>query len=115
MLQNRLGKILSTFLILSALAIYTPAQNADSTLLSIDRIFASGEFSPQGVGGFRWLKSGDAYTRIEALCQPLKAARIWSVMTLRPMNAKVLLSADKLIPTRRNKAFPNQRLRMVGR
>jgi hypothetical protein len=33
--------------------------------LSIDRIYNSPDFNPQGIGQIRWLKSGDAYSKIE--------------------------------------------------
>ena len=41
------------------------AQVADSTLLSVDRIYGSREFSPQLLGPARWLLGGSAYTTLE--------------------------------------------------
>jgi dipeptidyl-peptidase-4 len=42
------------------------AQQADSSLLSIGRIYGSGEFAPQPFGPARWLADGSAYTTLEA-------------------------------------------------
>ena len=42
------------------------AQTAsDPSILTLDRIFSSAEFQSKGIGGFRWLKSGEAYSKIE--------------------------------------------------
>jgi len=42
-----------------------PAQQADSSLLTLTRIFGSGEFAPQPFGASRWLGDGSAYTTLE--------------------------------------------------
>jgi dipeptidyl-peptidase 4 len=41
------------------------AQTADSTLLSIRQIYASGDFRPETFGPARWLAGGTAYTTLE--------------------------------------------------
>ena len=41
------------------------AQQADSSLLTIGRIFGSGEFASQPFGPARWLADGSAYTTLE--------------------------------------------------
>ncbi len=41
------------------------AQQADSTLLSVQRIYGSAEFHAQGFGPTRWLGDGSAYTTLE--------------------------------------------------
>lgn len=41
------------------------AQVPDSTLLTVDRIFNSGEFAPQFSGRTRWLEDGTGYTALE--------------------------------------------------
>lgn len=41
------------------------AQVSDSTLLTVDRIFNSGEFAPQFSGRTRWLEDGTGYTALE--------------------------------------------------
>ena len=42
-----------------------PAQQADSSLLTLDRIYGSGEFATQPFGPSRWLGDGAAYTTLE--------------------------------------------------
>ncbi len=39
---------------------------SDSSLVTLDRIFASGEFIPEFLGPVRWLDGAPAYTRLEA-------------------------------------------------
>ncbi|HEX3235278.1 MAG TPA: S9 family peptidase [Gemmatimonadales bacterium] len=41
------------------------AQQADSSLLTIGRVFGSGEFATQPFGPSRWLSEGSAYTTLE--------------------------------------------------
>jgi dipeptidyl-peptidase 4 len=57
-----------TLLGLAALALATPAsaQQADSTLLSVQRIYGTREFRSQSFGPARWLSGGAAYTTLEA-------------------------------------------------
>src|SRR5829696_8121808 len=42
------------------------AQQADSSLLSLDRIFNSPEFAPERLGPVRWLPNAAAYVKLEA-------------------------------------------------
>jgi dipeptidyl-peptidase-4 len=48
------------------LASAASAQEADSSLLSLDRIFNSEEFTPQRLGPVRWLDNAAAYVKREA-------------------------------------------------
>ena len=41
------------------------AQQADSSLLSLERIFASDEFTPERLGPVRWLNNAAAYVKLE--------------------------------------------------
>ena len=41
------------------------AQSADSSVVTLDRLFASGEFTPERLGNVRWLDGQAAYTRLE--------------------------------------------------
>ena len=41
------------------------AQQADSSLLTLDRIFASEEFDPRGISQLKWRENGAAYTTLE--------------------------------------------------
>jgi dipeptidyl-peptidase 4 len=42
------------------------AQQADSSLLSLERIFSSDEFTPERLGPVRWLDNAPAYVKLEA-------------------------------------------------
>jgi dipeptidyl-peptidase 4 len=56
------------FFILAGLLICShvlEAQQSDSTLLSVQRIYGSAEFHAQGFGPTRWLEDGSAYTTLE--------------------------------------------------
>src|SRR5687768_1857811 len=50
-----------------ALALLSPlsAQQADSSLLSLERIFNSPEFAPERLGPVRWLDNAAAYVKLE--------------------------------------------------
>ena len=57
-----------TLLVVLALSAYTgylPAQQADSGLLSVYRIYGTREFRSQPFGPARWLGGGEAYTTLE--------------------------------------------------
>ncbi len=75
----------------------TTAPAADPSRLTVERIFATGEFQPSGFGGFRWLKDGNSFARLEP-----SAAVKGSMDLVRyqiDTNARdILLSADKLVP-----------------
>jgi dipeptidyl-peptidase 4 len=43
-----------------------PAQSADSSLVTLGRLFDSDEFAPESPGSVRWLDGEAAYTRLEA-------------------------------------------------
>ncbi|MEP7226853.1 MAG: DPP IV N-terminal domain-containing protein, partial [Gemmatimonadales bacterium] len=58
---------LSALLPLSLILVSTlSAQQADSSLLSLDRIFSSDEFTPERLGPVRWLDNAAAYIKLEA-------------------------------------------------
>lgn len=78
-------------------AVFGQAAQTDNSLLNIERIFNSDEFVGQGVGGFRWLKSGDAYTRIERSAT-VKGGTDLISYDAATNDRKVLLAAEKLIP-----------------
>jgi dipeptidyl-peptidase 4 len=50
------------------LALSTPlaAQEADSSVLTLERIFNSNQFQPEQLGRVRWLEKGAAYVKLEA-------------------------------------------------
>jgi len=74
----------------------TPAPATDPSRLTVERIYSSGEFQPQGFGGFKWLKEGNTYARLEpsAAVQGSQDLVRYQIDT----NARdVLISADKLV------------------
>jgi dipeptidyl-peptidase-4 len=84
------------FILFISLPVFARLQT-DSSLLTIDRIFNSDEFNSQGIGAVRWLKSGDAYTKIEA-SEKVKGGRDLVSYDAATGARSILLSADKLIP-----------------
>jgi len=62
-------RFLRPFLSVTTCALALPtvlhAQTADSSLLTVERIFASNEFAPEPLGNVRWMPSEPAYTRLE--------------------------------------------------
>ena len=75
-------KILLVWILLFAAQTALYSQQAqpqtDVSLLNIERIFNSDEFNPKSVGGLRWTKSGDGFTRFEP-STTFRAELIWSV------------------------------------
>jgi dipeptidyl-peptidase-4 len=55
--------LLVSLLLVRPLAAF--AQQADSSLLTVGRIYGSGEFAPEPFGPARWLADGSAYTTLE--------------------------------------------------
>ncbi len=94
---RRLQKVFVLSLFIISLSIVSFSQNSDESLLSIDRIFNSADFRLQGVGGFRWLKSGNAYTRIER-SEKVKSGTDLVSYDVEKNTRNVLISAEKLIP-----------------
>jgi dipeptidyl-peptidase-4 len=94
--MNR-NKILLVIALFFGVQAFVHAQVADPSLLTVERIFNSDDFNADGVGGLRWLKSGDAYTRIE----PSKTVQGGTDLVsydAATNTRKVLLPAEKLIP-----------------
>src|SRR5262245_30003335 len=79
-------------LLLSGLAF---AQQADPRLLTLDRIFSSNEFDSQNAGTVRWLRSGEAYTRLE----PSASKKGRDLVSVNPADGSktVLIPADKFV------------------
>lgn len=59
-------RLFALIVFLLALPVVLPAQQGDSTLLTVDRIYASPEFRPTPFSPPRWLGDGSAYTTLEA-------------------------------------------------
>ena len=95
--HSRFVAICASFSLLLAVSIAAPGQTADPSRLTVERIFASDEFQPARFGGFRWLKDGDSYAKLEP-SPTIKGA--FDLVRYRVDNDKreVLIPADKLIP-----------------
>lgn len=88
------------FWVLAVLCVSQPvlfAQSSDPSQLNLERIFTKGEFSPKGLGGFRWLRSGDAYAKLEP-SPTIKGAMDLVSYDVATNNRSILIAADRLIP-----------------
>ncbi len=58
---------ISRSLLVLVLAVSGPAvaQQADSSILTLERIYQTDEFSPQFPGAIRWMSEGDTYTKLQ--------------------------------------------------
>ncbi|HKX84058.1 MAG TPA: S9 family peptidase [Pyrinomonadaceae bacterium] len=72
-------------------------QPAVDPSLTVERIFSSSEFQPERFGGFRWLKDGDSYAKLEP-SEKVKGSMDLVRYQIETNNRDVLLSAEKLIP-----------------
>jgi dipeptidyl-peptidase 4 len=61
-IRRHLAGSLAALLLLASPAV---AQQTDSSLLTLTRVYGSGEFAPQKFGPSRWLGDGAAYTTLE--------------------------------------------------
>lgn len=98
MFRQHYGRILLLCIFFLSVSAFAPAQTTNPSLLTIDRIFNSNDFGAQGVGGFRWLKSGNAYTKIEPSATVKGGTELVSY-DVEKNTRTVLIGAEKLIPT----------------
>jgi dipeptidyl-peptidase-4 len=87
-----LAAFLFTLLIVSTLV----AQQTDSSLLTLERIYSSGEFRSPTFGPARWLEGGSAYTTVE----PSAGGKGRDIVRYQTDTGArtVLVSAEQLIP-----------------
>ena len=90
-----LKSLLLAVLLLNVQAAFT--QTADSPQLTLDRIFSSKEFQTARFGGFRWLKNGDSYAKLEPSAT-VKGAMDLASYNIETNKKDVLIPAEKLIP-----------------
>jgi dipeptidyl-peptidase-4 len=92
-------KLLIALVLLCLQSAYTQtSQPAVDPRLTVERIFASSEFQPERFGGFRWLKDGDSYAKLEP-SEKVKGAMDLVRYQIETNKRDVLLPAEKLIPT----------------
>ncbi|HEX6126940.1 MAG TPA: S9 family peptidase [Pyrinomonadaceae bacterium] len=86
------------FVLLLLLPYAAEAQQADASRLTVERIFAGNEFQPASFGGFRWLKDGNSFAKLEP-SPTLKGSMDLVRYEAATNKRDVLLSAEKLIPS----------------
>jgi dipeptidyl-peptidase-4 len=101
-MYRRKKAVLLLFLLVSFSAV-APAQ--DVSLLTLDRIFNSEDFSSKSVGGLRWMKSGDAFSKIEP-SPTVKGAQELVSYDAATNARTVLIPAEKLVPKGESKPLP---------
>ena len=88
--------LVASFVLLFALV---PAfgQTVDPSRVTLDRIFQSSDFDVQGPGPVKWLRSGNAYTRLE----PAATGKGSDLISVDPAtgNKQVLIAAAKFTPS----------------
>lgn len=84
------------FLLLNLPGLFS-AQVTDPSRLNLERIFSSDEFEPARLGGFRWLKNGDSFAKLEPSAAVRGGLDLVSYH-IETNKRDVLLAADKLIP-----------------
>jgi dipeptidyl-peptidase-4 len=83
--------------LLASAPLRAQAPEADPSLLSVDRIFASADFRSQSFGPSRWLGDGSAYTTLEAPADSGKGRDLVQYDT-RSGARTVLVTAKALVP-----------------
>lgn len=92
-------RVLLVWGLLLLVAVPTTAQQAmDPAVLSLDRIFGTGDFAGDRFGPARWLDDGSGYTTLE---RSETAARGRDIVRYDPATGRrdVLVAADRLIPS----------------
>jgi dipeptidyl-peptidase-4 len=94
--RNR-NKFVLIWILLFSIGLAAQTPQVDTSLLSLDRIFNSNDFGGKGIGGVRWLKSGDAYSKIEP-STTVKGGSDLVSYDAATNKRTVLIPAEKLIP-----------------
>ena len=74
-----------------------PQPAPDPSVLTLDRIFNSNDFASKGIGPLRWLKSGDAYSKVEPSAT-VKGGTDLVSYDAATNKRSVLIPAEKLVP-----------------
>ncbi len=95
--------LLSALFLFTFSALTSHAQElADSSLLTLDRIYASGEFRMDYLQPLQWMSGGDAYVRVERNADGKQELVKYQTTTSKK---EVILSNEKLIPAGKDKAI----------
>jgi dipeptidyl-peptidase-4 len=99
-------RVLLLWVLLFGVQAFVFAQISDpSSVLTIERIFNSEDFNAQGIGGLRWLKSGEGFSKIERSTTVQGGSDLVSY-DAATNNRSVLIAAEKLIPKGEIKPLP---------
>ncbi|MGB9764440.1 MAG: S9 family peptidase [Candidatus Saccharicenans sp.] len=90
--------IILTFPVVNLIA----KDNGQEAILSLERIFATNEFSPESFGPARWLKDGTSYTTLEN-SNTIQGAKDIVLYSVASGSRKVLVPASLLIPPGQDK------------
>ncbi|HKP70817.1 MAG TPA: S9 family peptidase [Pyrinomonadaceae bacterium] len=96
-----------SYLFVLLLLLSQAALAQDASKLSIERIFNTDEFQPARFGGFRWLKDGSSFGRLEP-SPTAKGSMDLVKYDIATNKRDVLLPAEKLIPTGETKPITIQ-------
>lgn len=77
----------------------------DPQMLSLERIFSSGEFSQERFGPARWIENGDAYTTLERSDRYRNAREIVRYETATGERS-ILIAAERLVPSGQQNPLP---------
>ena len=96
-MQNLRCLCLAGLLLLTTVPAIFTQERAGSALLTIDRIFNSGELYPQRFTSTRWTEAGNSYTTLEPSGEYPRARDIVAY-EMESGDRKVLVEANQLIP-----------------
>ncbi len=93
----KLSRSLIGLLLLATVAAPLPGQRSDPATLTLERVYASAEFSGERFGPARWLEDGRGYTTLER-SQTAREGR--DIVLYHPAtgNRSVLVPASRLVP-----------------
>ena len=100
MKRKRVSSRFHLGVIVAAFVCFCPliaAEPQDPSLLTLDRIFSSREFSTERFGGIQWLADGSGYTALESSAS-VKGGQDIVKCDPRTGKREVLISADRLVP-----------------
>ena len=96
----RASLLITAVLALSTAALPASAQQGDPSLLTIRRIYASGEFAAEPFGPARWLEDGTAYTTLEPSADGTGADLVR--YDVEKGTREVMVAARQLVPPGEN-------------
>ncbi|MFL5514820.1 MAG: S9 family peptidase, partial [Gemmatimonadales bacterium] len=99
----RASLLVTAVLALSTAALPASAQQGDPSLLTIRRIFGSGEFAAEPFGPARWLEDGTAYTTLEPSADGTGADLVR--YDVEKGAREVMVAARQLVPPGENESL----------